>query len=90
MKIVLTQTLPVSFMFAKKGDTLKIIRTFPRVGEYRDKIGTPTESYLAFKGKTKIGMIPKEIIATHGKECIKEFCKVEKIDKKNNIIIVEI
>lgn len=90
MKIILTQVSPVSFMVASQGDWLRIKKTLPRLGEYRDKIGAPRECFLVFKGKTKIGMIPHDIIDEIHKDYVKERCQIVSIDKHKNIVVVEV
>jgi hypothetical protein len=90
MEVKLMSVSPVSFMMAKEGDLLEIKQKVPRIGEFRGKIGAPSESFLIFKDKTKIGMIPQKILRQYGKSFIGKNCRVVKMDRNKSTIIVEI
>lgn len=90
LEVMLKAISPVAFIFAKEGDKLLIKRNAPKLREYRDKIGPANESYLAFKGETKIGMIPLEFIKGLGNLPIKRVCKISRMEKIKDIIEVEL
>lgn len=59
--IQLASVSPISFALAKEGDLVTIKRKQSKKNEFRGhKIGFSSDSYLVFKGITKIGMIPLE------------------------------
>jgi len=90
MEIKLSGVTLVSFMEAKEGDLLEIKKKSPRSGEFRFSTGPPAVSYLVYKDKTKIGVIPRKIMAKYEEPNLKKNCRVIKIDKDTNTIVVEI
>ena len=89
MEISLAQISAVAFMLTSIGDQLEIRRVVPKTGEYRDKIGPRREALLVFKGGTKVGIIPPEVVDEYGIESMPEYCKIISIDKNKNSISVE-
>jgi len=85
----LTAISPVAFMLARVGDRLIIKRVTPRKNEYREKIGSPQEALLVFKGETKIGMIPNDLILKVGKSSIGKICRINLMEKATNTIAIE-
>ena len=90
MQVQLTAISPVAFMFAKEGDKALVKRSPPKLREYRDKIGPATEAFLVFKGETKIGMIPTEFISRLGDVKLKKICRIAKLDRDLNTVLVEL
>jgi hypothetical protein len=90
MRVQLASISPVSFMIAKEGELVSIQHRPPKLNEYREKIGPAAECYLVFKGKTKLGMIPKKIVKDHKELLVKKNCRIIKIDQANSIFIVEL
>ena len=90
MQVQLTSLSPVSYMIAKEGELVTIQHRPPRPNEYREKIGAAAECYLVFKGKTKIGMIPKKITVDHPEFLIKKSCRIVRIDQSNSVFVVEL
>jgi hypothetical protein len=88
LEIQLASVSPVSFMVARVGDLVQIKHVPPKPREYRDKIGPPAESFLIFKGQTKIGMIPKQFLDKHGATSLGKSCRIAKIDRDRQVIIV--
>lgn len=81
---------PVAFMLAKEGDQALIRRNPPKPNEYRDKIGPAIESYLVFKGETKIGMIPHDFMNKLGDVTLKKMCRIAKMDRSLAVVVVEL
>lgn len=90
MRVQLTSVSPVTFMIAKEGDIVTIQHRPPRLNEYREKIGAAAECYLVFKGKTKIGMIPKKFAQENKKFLVKKNCRIVKIDHEKAVLVVEL
>ena len=90
MEIKLSGLSPLSFMMATEGDILEIKQKSPNPREIRISTQKPPVSYLVFKDITKIGMLPRKIVAEYGELSMKTQCRVIKIDKDTNTIIVEI
>lgn len=88
MEVQLKSISPLSYMMVKEGERVTIQYRPPRPNEYREKIGPASECYLVFKGETKIGMIPKEIIISHKNLLKKRNCRVAKIDKSKSILTI--
>ena len=86
MLIVLTEVSPVSFLMASECNWLKIRKTVTKCGEYIDRINSNHNGFLVFKGKTKIGMIPRE----NNHKINTERCQIVGMDKTKNIIIIRI
>jgi len=89
-EIGLTSISPVAYMVASDGDLGEIKRTKPHVNEYREKIGAPTEAFLVFKGRTKIGMIPRFVVARLGAESIGRRCRIIRMDRAEGVITVRL
>jgi hypothetical protein len=81
---------PVAFSIAREGDKALIKHNPPKLHEYRDKIGPASESYLVFKGETKLGMIPHEYINKLGAVTLKKMCRVARMDRDSDVIVVEV
>jgi len=81
---------PLAFSIAREGDKALIKHKPPKLNEYRDKIGPASESYLVFKGETKLGMIPQEYINKLGAVTLKKMCRVAIMDKDSDVIVVEV
>ena len=81
---------PVAFSIAREGDKALIKHKPPKLNEYRDKIGPASESYLVFKGETKLGMIPHEYINKLGVVNLKKMCRIIRMDRDTDVILVEI
>lgn len=90
MQVQLTAVSPVVFMLAREGDRALIKRTPPKPREYRGKIGPATEALLVFKGDTKIGMIPHDIIRELGDVPIKSVCRIAKMDSSRTEVVIQI
>jgi hypothetical protein len=58
IEVKLSSLSPLSFEFAKDGDTVSLVRKKANKREFRSSIGAAVDSILVFKGQTKIGMIP--------------------------------
>ena len=58
LEIKLGSLSPLSFEFAKVGDTVSLVRKKANKKEFRASIGAAVDSILVFRGQTKIGMIP--------------------------------
>lgn len=69
LELGLESLSPVSFMRARVGDLLRIKKKAANQREYRDKIGAAGDCLLAFKGETKIGMIPRSAVIPSAKSC---------------------
>lgn len=65
LEIKLLSTSPLSFEVAKLGDTVEIRYSPPKKNEYRASIGRSLGGFLVFKGQTKIGLIPKDIVTEY-------------------------
>lgn len=61
LEIKLSSLSPLSFEFAKVGDTVSLVRKKANKKEFRSSIGAAVDSILVFRGQTKIGMIPIKI-----------------------------
>ena len=90
IEIQLGAISPVSYLLAKDGDLAQIKAVTPRIGEYRDKIGAAEEAYLVFKGDTKIGMIPRKVVAKIGKDSITRKCRIVRMIKEDNVIVIRL
>lgn len=90
MQVQLTSLSPVSYMIAKEGELLTIQHRPPRPNEYREKIGAAAECYLVFKGKTKLGMIPKKFTMDHPEFLTRKSCRIIKIDQSKSVFVVEL
>jgi hypothetical protein len=58
LEIKLSSLSPLTFEFAKVGDTVSLVRKKANKKEFRSSIGAAVDSILVFRGQTKIGMIP--------------------------------
>ena len=58
MRLELTSLSPLSFQLAKVGVLVTLKRKRANPNEYREKIGSARDCFLAFIGQTKIGMVP--------------------------------
>jgi hypothetical protein len=90
MEVQLMSVSPVSFMMAKEGDLVKIKRKAPKLNEFRGTLEAATESFLIFKGETKIGMIPKIFVDDQENLWYRKKCRIVKMLSEKKIIIVEI
>ena len=81
---------PLSFTLVKEGDLVQIRRVPPKPWEYRDKIAPRSDSFLIFKGRTKIGMIPRTFLSAHGTACLARSCRVATINADRQEISVEL
>jgi len=90
MHVQLQAISPVAFSVAREGDKAFIRYKPPKLNEYRDKIGPASGSYLVFKGETKIGMIPNEYIYQLGATTLKMICRVVRMNRVSDVIIVEV
>jgi hypothetical protein len=90
MHVQLLAVSPVAFMLAREGDKALVKRSPPKPREYRDKIGPASEAYLVFKGETKIGMIPREFINDLGDLTLKRMCRIARMDRDSNLVLVEL
>ena len=90
MDIKLTGTSLVSFMMAHEGDVLEIRKVSPRKGEIRATTGPMKEALIVFKGKTKIGVIPKKALVKDGTLASKTHCRAKKVDTASSTFIVEL
>jgi hypothetical protein len=77
-------------MLAKEGDWVEIRRKPPNLKEFRGTLEAATESFLVFKGQTKIGMIPADFFKKHEKSKLKNKCKITKMDQTTSIIFIEL
>ena len=89
-QVELTAVSPVAYLLAKEGDRALIKRSAPRLNEYRDKIGPASEVFFVFKGETKLGMIPHDFMKKIEGFPVKNVCKVIKMDKNSDKLIVQI
>lgn len=77
-------------MTARVGGVLRIRARKARLNEYRDAIGGAKDSYIVFKGETKMGIIPaSKMEETPNFENIKA-CRVVSVDKARQEIVVEL
>lgn len=90
MLISLSTISPIAFTLIKVGDRLQVNRIKPKKNEYRDKIGSPKEALLVFKGQTKVGMIPFDILSNLNPEALSKICRVIRMDKLNGIIEIDV
>jgi hypothetical protein len=90
MEIELMAISPVSFLLAEVGNLADIKRIAPRTNEYRSKIGTSTEAFLVFKERTKIGMIPRDIVSKLGTASIGRKCRIVRMERDKNIIAIKL
>jgi hypothetical protein len=90
MIISLSTISPIAFTLVNVGDRLQVERIKPKKNEYRDKIGSPKEALLVFKGQTKVGMIPFDIFSIIKIEQISKICRVSRMDKLNSIIEIDV
>ena len=81
---------PFAFSIIKEGDRVQIKYKNAKKNEYRDKIGPPSDCYMVFRGQTKIGMIPKNILEINQKLFKKNICKIYKIDSEKSLIKIAI
>jgi hypothetical protein len=90
VEIQLISISPIAFSVVKIGDIGVVQRKRPRAGEFRgDKIGGGTTSYLIFKGVTKIGMLPVDVVQKIGESAIKRRCRIKSVDEGKGLIIIE-
>jgi hypothetical protein len=90
MEVQLSSVSPISFLMAREGELLEIKRKPPKKNEFRGTLEAATESYLVFKSQTKIGMLPTNFIKENNVINFKNKCRIYKIDKEKNIIIVRL
>ncbi len=90
MEVQLISVSPVSFMMAKEGDLVKIRRKAPKPNEFRGTLEAATESFLIFKGETKIGMVPKNFAAQQDTSWLRKKCRIVKMHSDKQIIIIKI
>ena len=86
-QVNLTSLSPLSFEVAKVGDLVTVRKKLPNKNEFRDKIGSATESFLVFKGETKIGMIPSKF-SVENRPFIKRTATVLASDKSKKTLVV--
>lgn len=65
LDIKLLSTSPISFEVARPGDVVEIRYSPPKKNEYRASIGRSLGGFLVFKGQTKLGLIPRDIVAEY-------------------------
>lgn len=90
IEVQLKAISPVAFMVAKAGDTAVVKKNPPKPNEYRDKIGPAAEALLVFKGETKIGMIPHELVRRLGSISLKRVCRISKMDRERDLIQIRL
>lgn len=90
MKVQLSSVSPISFLMIREGELLEIKRKPPKKNEFRGRLEAATESYLVFKSQTKIGMLPTKFVKENNANNFKNKCRINRVDKEKNIIIVEI
>jgi hypothetical protein len=90
IEIELTSISPVAYVLAREGDLAEINSKKPNLREYRSSIGAAMEVFLVFKGNTKIGMIPKDVAAKLGRASIGKKCRIVRMVKENNIIVIRL
>lgn len=88
--IPLSSVSPISFAMAKEGDTVTIKRKQAKKNEFRGhKIGAASDSYLVFKGITKIGMIPSEYQPLCNSQTTMK-ARIAAMNQSNNVITIQI
>jgi hypothetical protein len=89
LEVKLSSLSPLSFEFAKVGDTVALVRKKANKNEFRSSIGAAVDSILVFRGQTKIGMIP---IKTAEENCVylegKTSAKVTKAEAAKKLLII--
>ncbi len=88
--IMLVSISPICFALAKEGDLLVIREKKPKANEFRHSIGAPTQSFLVFKGNTKIGMLPPVIVDKVGRDKVGNRCRIVRMSKPDNVIVVSL
>jgi hypothetical protein len=88
--ILLGAISPVVYSLVKEGDLAEVRRQAPRRNEYRDKIPPAEETLLVFRGNTKIGMIPQNIVSKVGAQALLGKCRVVRLSKDSNVVAVKL
>lgn len=79
---------PVVYSIFKVGDVASIKRQAARKNEYRDKIPKVDETLLVFRGITKIGMIPRNVVSKLGAQSLVGKCRIVRMSKEDDIVAV--
>jgi hypothetical protein len=87
LEVNLTSLSPLSFEFVKVGDSVSVRRKIPNKREFRDRIGAASESFLVFKGETKIGMIPIKF-SNENRPFLKKTATVTTVDKTKKTLSI--
>jgi len=91
MEIKLASLSPLSYEFAKAGDTVLLRRKIANKKEYRGSIGAAVDSILVFRGQTKIGMIPIAVSESSAAYLAdKASAKVTKVDASKKTLLIEV
>ena len=91
LEIKLSSLSPLSFEFAKVGDTVSLVRKKANKKEFRSSIGAAVDSILVFRGQTKIGMIPIKTGQDYADYLVdKVSAKVIRSDAEKKIFIINV
>ena len=91
LEIKLSSLSPLTFEFARVGDTVSLFRKKANKKEFRSSIGAAVDSILIFRGQTKIGMIPIKIGEENAEYLAdKVSAKVIKTDAVKKLFVIAI
>jgi hypothetical protein len=89
MEVKLEAISPIVFSLMKAGNVADVRQQIANKNEYREKIPVVQDTLVVFRGITKVGIIPRDKVATLGAKAFIGKCRIVTMDLSTNTVIVE-
>ncbi|MCG2594587.1 hypothetical protein LZ009_17555 [Ramlibacter sp. XY19] len=90
MEIKLDAISPVVYSLMRAGALAEVRRQLANKNEYREKIPTVQDTFVVFRGVTKVGIIPRDKVAELGAKALIGKCRIVRMEQSSNTVIIEI